>query len=72
MCKLPGFMRAPKIPAAAPMLIPASDNAEAMREADIEAALRRRRRGAAANILTGPSGIPGTRTASSRLGEVGA
>lgn len=72
MCRLPGFLRGPKIPAAAPMLIPASDNAEAMREADIEAALRRRRAGAAANILTGPSGIPGTRPVAAKLGEVSA
>jgi hypothetical protein len=51
---------------AAPQLIPATDNAEARRQADMEALLRRRRAGAAANILTAPGGIPAT----PRLGEV--
>lgn len=47
----------PKIQAAPP-LIAAQDNAEAIQQADIEARLRRRRAGAAANVLTGPMGIP--------------
>lgn len=59
----------PKIPKAAPALIPSTDNGEAQRQADLEAALRRRRAGAAANILTSPVGIPaGTRAASAKLG----
>jgi hypothetical protein len=42
-----------------PALIAATDNAEATRAASLEAALRRRRAGAGANILTSPRGIPG-------------
>ena len=49
-------IKAPKIPVAA------IDNTEALRQADLEAGLRRRRRGAAANILTGPTGIPSNPT----------
>lgn len=52
-------MKAPKI---RPVQVAAYDNQEALRQADQEAALRRRRRGAAANILTGPGGIPSTAT----------
>lgn len=40
--------------------VAATDNAEATRQADLEARLRRRRSGAAANVLTGPRGIPST------------
>lgn len=40
----------------------AVDNREANANADIEARLRRRRAGASADILTGPRGIPSTRT----------
>ncbi len=59
MCK----MKAPKIPAPPPLpMIAAPDNVEALAQADQEAMLRRRRRGAAANVLTGPSGIPATPT----------
>ena len=43
--------------AAAP-IIASTSNAEANQAADIEAALRRRRAGAAANVLTSPRGIP--------------
>lgn len=50
----------PKTPTPAPQQIAAYDNTEAIRSADIEARLRRRRAGAAANILTSPTGIPGT------------
>lgn len=65
-------LRGPKLPtAAAPMLIPAANNGEAEREADMQAALMRRRRGAAANILTGPGGIP-NRPAAAQLGGVAA
>lgn len=45
---------------AAPLKIAASDNSEALRQGEIEARLRRRRAGAAANILTSAKGIPGT------------
>jgi hypothetical protein len=58
MCK----MKTPKIPEAKLPMIAAPDNAEALAQADQEAMLRRRRRGAAANVLTGPSGIPATPT----------
>jgi|GEM_PF-1142098 len=58
-------MEAPKMPSVR-QIIPAADNGEANREADMEAALRRRRRGAAADILTGPAGIPST---TSQLGD---
>jgi hypothetical protein len=49
----------PKV-TAAPQIIAASDNAEAIRQADLEATLRRRRAGAAANVLTSARGIPST------------
>lgn len=52
----------PKINAPKPVRVAAYDNAEALRQADMEASLRRRRRGAAANILTGPMGIPSSAT----------
>lgn len=51
--------RTPKI-AQPPVAMP--DNEEAIRQADIEARLRRRRSGAAADVLTSPVGIPSTRT----------
>lgn len=49
----------PEVPtsASAP-IIASTNNAEASERADIEARLRRRRQGAAANILTSPMGIP--------------
>lgn len=40
--------------------VAAHDNREALAQADVEARLRRRRAGAAANVLTGASGIPST------------
>lgn len=52
----------PKVKAPKPVQVAAYDNSEALAQADMEAGLRRRRRGAAANILTGPSGIPGNPT----------
>ena len=56
------LFKGPKIPSAAPQQIAAYDNTEAIRTADAEARLRRRRAGAAANILTSPTGIPSTAT----------
>jgi hypothetical protein len=47
------------VPAAAP-LVASYDNAEALAQADVETALRRRRAGPAANILTSAFGIPAT------------
>lgn len=55
MCKV-------KTPRVRATQVASYDNAEALAQADQEAALRRRRRGAAANVLTGPSGIPATPT----------
>jgi hypothetical protein len=57
----------PKISAPAaietkPVQVASYDNEEAQGQADIEARLRRRRAGAAANVLTSPSGIPATAT----------
>lgn len=40
--------------------VAAHDNQEALQQADIEARLRKRRAGAAADVLTGPGGIPAT------------
>lgn len=53
------FGGSPKI--AAPP-VAAIDNSEAARQADLESRLRRRRAGAASDILTGPTGIPSTAT----------
>lgn len=50
----------PDIPTAAAPIITGSSTAEASAAADIEARLRRRRAGAAANVLTSPTGIPST------------
>ncbi len=55
MCFFPG----PKIPAPA---VAAIDNSQAIAQGDLEARLRRRRAGVAADILTSPVGIPATRT----------
>lgn len=52
----------PKVPKIRPVQVASYDNQEALQQADQEASLRRRRRGAAANILTGPGGIPSTAT----------
>ena len=49
-----------KQPKPRPVQVASYDNAEAVQQSDIEARLRRRRAGAAANILTGSSGIPAT------------
>ena len=40
----------------------AYDNQQAQQQGDIEARLRRRRAGAAADVLTGATGIPATTT----------
>ncbi|MGR3456073.1 hypothetical protein [Pseudooceanicola sp.] len=58
------FGNTPKISAAAP-IVAATDNRAANQNADIEARLRRRRAGAAANVLTSAVGIPAT----SKLGQ---
>lgn len=42
--------------------IAAVDNTEAIQQSDMEAKLRRRRAGAANDILTSPVGIPATKT----------
>lgn len=55
MCE---FLKRPKIPTPSMQAIAAPDNAEATRRGSMEARLRRARSGAAANVLTGPSGIP--------------
>ena len=55
MCRV----RTPRIRATQ---IASYDNEEALAQADEEAMLRRRRRGAAANILTGPTGSPSSTT----------
>lgn len=43
---------------AAPRMLASTDNREAREQGRLETALRRRRAGAAANILTSPVGIP--------------
>lgn len=50
----------PKMPA--PPQVAATDNAEALQQADIEARMRRRRAGVAADVLTSPVGVPSTPT----------
>ncbi len=61
MCLFKGpKIETPKSPAV--QQIAAYDNTEAIAAADAEARLRRRRSGAAANILTSPTGIPSTPT----------
>ena len=52
----------PKVKTPGPLKVAAYDNQEAQTQGDLEARLRRRRAGAAANVLTGPSGIPSTST----------
>lgn len=46
--------------APSPLKVAAYDNQEALNQADLEARLRKRRSGAAANVLTGATGIPST------------
>lgn len=64
------FFKTPKMPA--PQQIAATDNAEATASADYEARLRRRRAGAAANILTSPTGISAAAPATRTMGGVAA
>jgi len=56
------------MPTVAAPLIAAYDNSEAVEQGRIEARLRRLRAGAAANVLTSPTGIPST----AKLGQVAA
>lgn len=49
-----------KTPSVAAPRIAAVDNGEASQQADIEARMRKRRAGAAANVLTSATGIPST------------
>jgi len=58
-----------KTPKVAAQRVAAYDNTEATQSADIEARLRRRRAGAAANVLTSPTGISAT---TSTMGGVAA
>lgn len=51
-----------KTPSYAPVQVASVDSREAVQQADLEARLRRRKAGAAANVLTGASGIPYTPT----------
>lgn len=60
------IMGSPSMPTPAPLRIAATDNREAAAQEDMEMRLRRRRAGAAANVLTGPRGIP----TSPRMGVV--
>ena len=53
------FVKTPKVPQVAAQ-IAATDNSEATQAADIVARLRKRRAGAAANVLTSATGIPST------------
>jgi len=61
-------MTRPRMPTVAAPLIAAYDNSEAVEQGRIEARLRRLRAGAAANVLTSPTGIPST----AKLGQVAA
>lgn len=56
------LFKTPKMPTAATQQIAAYDNTQAIKAADTEARLRRRRAGAAAHVLTSPTGIPSTAT----------
>lgn len=50
----------PSAPKISPLKVAAYDNTEALAQADIESRLRKRRAGAAADVLTSPVGIPST------------
>ncbi|MBA85216.1 MAG: hypothetical protein CML69_10825 [Rhodobacteraceae bacterium] len=58
-----------KTPSVAATKIAAMDNSEAMQQADIEARLRQRRAGAAANVLTGQMGIPRSTASTNQMGK---
>lgn len=68
MCRprMPSFS-APPTPTPALQAIAAADNREATQRGTMEARLRRLRSGAAANVLTGPTGIP---AAAAKMGGV--
>ncbi len=66
------LMKKPAMPKPAAAMLPDPNNAEARRQADLEAALRRRRAGAAADILTSPVGLPSGSGSSGQLGKVAA
>lgn len=48
----------PSVTAATKPQVAAYDNTEAIKSADVEARIRRRRAGPAADVLTSPLGIP--------------
>ena len=52
----------PKAQKFTPLQVAAYDNQQATTQGDMEARLRRRRAGAAANVLTSARGIPATPT----------
>ena len=52
----------PKAKSQGPLQVAAYDNTEAAAQGDMEVRLRRRRAGAAADILTSPTGIPAVKT----------
>ena len=64
------LMKKPAMPKPAAAMLPDPNNAEARRQADLEAALRRRRAGA--DILTSPVGLPSGSGSSGQLGKVAA
>lgn len=64
------LMKKPAMPKLPAPVIPDPGNAEAQAAADMEAALRRRRRGAAADVMTSPVGIPSGSGSSGQLGKV--
>lgn len=62
MCVIPKMPKMPTATASPVQRVASPDNTEAIRQSSLEARLRRRRAGAAADVLTGPSGIPATAT----------
>lgn len=52
-------MKTPKMPEMK-RTVAATDTREAIVQSDLETRLRKRRAGAAADVLTGPAGIPAT------------
>ena len=57
------FMKSANVPAPRPIQMPSTDGREAMQQSSMTARLMARRRGAAANVLTSPTGV-------SKMGEV--
>lgn len=62
------FFRNSSAPPAAPRVLASTDNREARQQGQLEMALRRRRAGAAANVLTSAVGIPAG-TSSATMGS---